>query len=144
MELEEQIKLTVEGCGASLYDITTARENNNNIFRIFITTPDGVNLDKCEEVSRMIAPILDINEPMNGKYFLEVSSPGIERKLKKFEHFQASVGELVKGKEYSTEKFDGKVISVDEDKNITFEDADGDTFTINYDDILSASTYYNF
>jgi ribosome maturation factor RimP len=144
MELEEQIKLTVEGCGVSLYDITTARENNNNIFRIFITSPDGINLDKCEEVSRMIAPILDINEPMNGKYFLEVSSPGIERKLKKFEHFASSVGELVKGKEYSTEKFDGKVISVDDEQNITFEDVDGDRFTINYDDILSASTYYNF
>jgi ribosome maturation factor RimP len=144
MDLEEQIKLTVEGCGVTLYDIATARENNNNIFRIFITSADGISLDICEEVSRMIAPILDINEPMNGKYFLEVSSPGIERKLKKFEHFQASVGELVKGKEYSTEKFDGKVICVDDEKNITFEDSEGDQFTINYDDILSASTYFNF
>lgn len=144
MTLEEQIKLTVEGCGVALYDITNTRENDNNIFRIYITSPDGVNLDKCEEVSRMIAPILDINEPMRGKYFLEVSSPGIERKLKTLEHMKASVGELIKGKEYSTEKFDGKLISVDENNNCTFEDSDGDTFTINYDDILSASTYYNF
>jgi len=144
MTLEEQIKLTVEGCGVALYDITNIRENDNNIFRIYITSPDGINLDKCEEVSRMIAPILDINEPMRGKYFLEVSSPGIERKLKTLEHMKASVGELIKGKEYSTEKFDGKLISVDDEKNCTFEDSDGDTFTINYDDILSASTYYNF
>lgn len=144
MELEEQIKITVEGCGVQLYDVATTRENDNNIFRVYITSPDGINLDKCEEVSRMIAPIMDLNEPMRGKYFLEVSSPGIERKLKIFEHMKASVGELVKGKEYSTEKFDGKVISVDDKKNITFEDKDGDTFIINYDDILSASTYYNF
>ena len=144
MTLEEQIKLTVEGCGASLYDIASVRENDNNIYRIYVTTPDGVNLDKCEEISRMIAPILDLNEPMRGKYFLEVSSPGIERKLKTLEHMKASVGELIKGKEYSTEKFDGKLISVDENNNCTFEDSDGDQFTINYDDILSASTYYNF
>ena len=144
MTLEEQIKLTVEGCGVALYDIAQVRENDNNIYRIYITSPDGINLDKCEEVSRMIAPILDLDEPMRGKYFLEVSSPGIERKLKTLDHMKASVGELIKGKEYSTEKFDGKLLSVDEDNNCTFEDSDGDQFTINYDDILSASTYYNF
>ena len=144
MDLEEQIKLTVEGCGAKLYDIVTLRENNNNIFRISITSPDGVTLDKCEEVSRMVAPILDINEPMSGKYSLEVSSPGIERKLKTFDHMQNSVGEFVKGKEYSTETFNGKLINVDEDKNCTFEDNNGETFVINYDNILSASTYYEW
>jgi ribosome maturation factor RimP len=144
MELEEQIKLTVEGCGVSLYDIVNVRENDNNIYRIYITSPDGVNLDKCEEISKLIAPILDVNEPMRGKYFLEVSSPGIERKLKTKEHLQASIGELIKGKEYSTEKFDGKLISFDEEDNFTFEDEDGDQFKINYSDILSCSTYYDW
>lgn len=97
MELEEEIKIVVEGCGMSLYDIVQVKENDNNIYRIYITSPDGVSLDKCEEISRMVAPILDIKEPMRGKYLLEVSSPGIERKLKKLEHLQSSVGENVKG-----------------------------------------------
>jgi ribosome maturation factor RimP len=144
MELEESIKIAVEGCGVRLYDVVTTRENDNNIFRIYITAPDGVSLDQCTQVSQMVSPLLDINEPMNGKYNLEVSSPGIERKLKTLEHMKASVGEFVRGKEYSTEKFDGKLISVDEDKNCTFEDNDGEQFTINYDDILSASTYYKW
>jgi ribosome maturation factor RimP len=144
MELEDQIKLTVEGCGVKLYDIVQVRENDSNIYRILITSADGINLEKCEEVSRLVSPILDVNEPMRGDYFLEVSSPGIERKLKTLEHLQASVGENVKGKEYSTEKFKGKLIGFDEANNFTFEDEDGDQFTINYDDILSCSTYFNW
>ncbi|MFY4786014.1 ribosome maturation factor RimP, partial [Aliarcobacter butzleri] len=82
---EEQIKLIVEDNGLKLYDIVTVRENDRNIFRVVVTSSGGVNLDKCAEISRMISPILDIEEPMNGVYNLEVSSPGIERKLKKKE-----------------------------------------------------------
>jgi ribosome maturation factor RimP len=43
MTLEEQIKLTVEGCGVSLYDIAQVRENNSNIYRVYITSTDGVS-----------------------------------------------------------------------------------------------------
>jgi ribosome maturation factor RimP len=144
MDLEAQIKLTVEGCGVSLYDIVQVQENGSNIYRIYITSQDGITLDKCEEISKLIAPILDLDEPMRGKYFLEVSSPGIERKIKKVEHLRGSVGELIRGKEYSTEKFQGKLLSFDENDNFTFEDEDGDQFIINYGDILSCSTYYNW
>ena len=90
MNLEEQIKLIVENSGLKLYDIVTKKEHERNIFRVVVTSKDGVNLDKCAEISRLISPILDIDEPMGGKYNLEVSSPGIERKLKKPEHFIAS------------------------------------------------------
>ena len=143
MELEEQIKIAVEGCGVYLYDIVMARDNGDNIYRVNITSSDGINLDKCEEVSKMISPILDINEPMRGKYRLEVSSPGIERKLLKKEHFLGSIGEKIKGKEYSTETFRGTLLSIDGD-NYTFESDDKEIFTIEYDNILSAATYYDW
>ena len=84
MNLEESIEMTIQGCGAELYDIVTTREHDRRIYRIFITSKDGINLDKCAEVSRLISPILDIDEPLSGEYALEVSSPGIERKLKKY------------------------------------------------------------
>jgi ribosome maturation factor RimP len=87
---------------------------------------------------------LDPSEPGGGDCFLEVSSPGVERKLKTIEHLKASVGERVKGKEYSTEKFAGKLLGFDEEDNFTFEDDDGDQFTINYGDILSCATYYQW
>ncbi len=143
MNLEEQIKIAVEGCGVNLYDIVTTKENSDNIFRVYINSTNGITLEQCEQVSRMISPILDINEPMKGKYRLEVSSPGIERKLTKKEHFAGSIGEKIKGKEYSTEKFKGKLLSFEND-TLTLEDDDKEIFTIKLDDILSASTYYDW
>ena len=143
MDLEQQIKIAVEGCGVYLYDVVNAREHEDNIYRVSITSPDGINLDKCQEVSKMISPILDINEPMRGKYKLEVSSPGIQRKLVKKEHFLGSVGENIKGKNFSTEPFKGKLMSID-GETYTFQTDDGETFILNYDDILSASTYYDW
>ena len=100
MSLEESIKLAVESLGANLYDIVNAKEHDRNIFRVLITAENGISLDKCAEISRMISPILDVDEPMGGEYILEVSSPGIERKLRKKDHFLGSVGEKVKIKKY--------------------------------------------
>jgi len=143
MNLEESIKIAVQGCEVELYDIVTTKEHNNNIFRIYITSKDGINLDKCAEVSRMVSPILDLDEPINGKYNLEVSSAGIERKLKTLHHFICSVGEKVKIKEYSTEIFKGELIQASEDGSLKIKD-DTQIYPIKFDDVLSASTYYEW
>ncbi len=143
MTLEEQIKIAVEGCDVSLYEITNAKDNDSNIFRVTITAVGGITHDKCQEISKIISPLLDIQEPMKGKYLLEVSSPGIERKLKSLEHVQASVGENIKGKEYSSESFKGKLISV-EDDILTVLDEQNEKFKIAYNDVLSISTYYEW
>ncbi|PRM92079.1 ribosome maturation factor RimP [Arcobacter cryaerophilus gv. occultus] len=142
MNLEEQIKLIVENSGLKLYDIVTKKEHERNIFRVIVTSKDGVNLDKCAEISRLISPILDIDEPMGGKYNLEVSSPGIERKLKKPEHFISSIGELVKVKNIETDLLKGELLSADNSK-ITIKTEFGDE-EITYDNILSAATYFEW
>ncbi len=142
MNLEESIKLTVESLGVELYDITTAREHSDTIYRVSITHKDGVNLDKCAEVSRMISPILDLDEPLGGNYKLEVSSPGIERKLKSTNHFIASIGENVKVKDIATEVYKGKLTNADKEK-ITIETEFG-VETIEYASILSAATYFEW
>jgi len=144
MQLEEQIKLAVESCGVTLYEIGTAKDNDENIFRVTVTAAGGISLDKCQEISKMISPILDINEPMRAKYRLEVSSPGIERKLKSIDHIKASIGENIKLKEYSTETFKGKLISVSDDDTLIFEDSDNNEIKIKYDDVLSCATYYEW
>ncbi|MCG3662728.1 ribosome maturation factor RimP [Aliarcobacter butzleri] len=142
MSLEESIKLTVESLGAKLYDISTLREHDKNIFRVSITCVGGVNLDKCAEISRMLSPILDVEEPINGEYLLEVSSPGIERKLKKVDHFLASIGEKVKVKNFATEVFKGKLICADEEKIVIKTEFGNEELT--YDNILSAATYFEW
>ena len=142
MTLEESIEMTVKGCGVELYDIVTTKEHERNIFRIFITSPEGVNLDKCAEVSRLVSPILDIDEPMGGKYNLEVSSPGIERKLKKTQHYKASIGDKVKVKDFDKNTLTGELIAAD-DNEITIKTEHGEEI-ITYDEISSASTYYEW
>ena len=142
-ELEESIKLTVQGAGCKLYDIVNTREHKQNILRIYITKDGGVNIDDCASISRMLSPLLDIHEPMNGKYLLEVSSPGLERKLKTLNHFINSIGDMVKVKEFSTEVFKGKLLSASEDGNIVLQlENSKETVDIKYEDILSASTYF--
>lgn len=142
MNLEESIKLAVESLGARVYDISTLKEHDKNIFRVSVTAQVGISLDKCAEISRMISPILDVEEPMNGEYVLEVSSPGIERKLKKKEHFICSVGEKVKVKDFSTDVFKGTLIAADEDKIVIQTEFGEEELT--YDNILSAATYFEW
>ena len=142
MSLEESIKLAVESLGANLYDIVTVKEHDKNIFRVLVTAENGISLDKCAEISRMISPILDVDEPMGGEYILEVSSPGIERKLRKKEHFIASVGEKVKIKNFATETYKGELISADNEKIVVKTEFGEEEIT--YDNILAAATYFEW
>lgn len=113
-ELESKIKILVESLGFGLYEILNVKENENQILRICITKATGsVNLDDCQEVSLAISPLLDVEIPESQKYFLEVSSPGIERNLKNLEHYKGAINELVKIKTMDKKEFKGKLLSVD-------------------------------
>lgn len=140
--LEETIKLTVESLGASLYDIVTVNEHGRTIYRVLVTKEGGISLDKCAEISRMISPILDVDEPLSGDYILEVSSPGIERKLRTLDHFKASIGENVKVKDIANEVFKGELLSVSDD-SITLKTEFGEEI-VSYDSIISGSTYFEW
>lgn len=140
---KESIKSIVEGCGVKLYDIETVSENEQKIFRIYITSEGGVSLDKCAEVTRVLSPIFDVEPPVSGAYTLEVSSPGIERPLKKDEHFSGSIGEMVKIKLINTDTIIGKLQSF-EDGKITLIEDDGEVTTILQEDIDKARTYYKW
>jgi len=142
MNLEESIEIAVQGCGAEIYDIVTLKENDKNVFRIYVTAKDGISLDKCAEISRMISPILDIEEPMKGNYNLEVSSPGIERKLKRPQHYKASIGEKVKLKDFNKDTIKGELIFAD-DNEIKIKTEHGEEI-IAYDEISTATTYFEW
>ncbi|MDX9795289.1 MAG: ribosome maturation factor RimP [Arcobacteraceae bacterium] len=142
MTLEESIQIAVEGCGVSLYDIVNLKENDNNIYRVYITSSEGISLDKCAEVSRQISPLLDVHEPLSGKYNLEVSSPGIERKLKKPAHFKTSINENIRIKDFEKNILEGKLLRAD-DNEIVLQTEHGEEI-ISYDEISLASTYYEW
>ena len=128
----------VRECGVELYDSEITNENGRTIFRVYITKNGGVSLDDCEKVSRLLSPIFDVTPPVSGDYNLEVSSPGLERKLSKPSHFKVSVGELVKV-QTEAEKIAGRLVKAD-DESIAIENEDG-IFEINVCEIKKAKTY---
>jgi len=109
---EARLKALVEDTGATLYDTETTVEDGRKIFRIFITCKEGVTLEMCSTLTHILSPILDLEPPISGQYYLEVSSPGLERKLTKPEHFTLSVGAMVRLKTFAKETLEGKLTGV--------------------------------
>jgi ribosome maturation factor RimP len=79
-----------------VFDLDVVREGPRTLIRIFLDREGGIRLGECESFSRKIGAALDVDDPMPGPYVLEVSSPGINRKLTKPAHFAASAGKRVK------------------------------------------------
>ena len=132
----------VESCGVSVYDTEVVTEFEKRIFRLYITSKEGISLDKCAEVSRILSPIFDVEPPLEGEYTFEVSSPGIERKLVKQEHFIASIGEKVKIKLKDKEKFVGVLEKFEND--VLFVRVDKDVREIPLESIDKARTYFEW
>ena len=84
----------LEGTDLTLVDVEYVREKDWYL-RIFIDKEGGVEIDDCQLVSEKLTTILDEKDPIKDKYFLEVSSPGIERKLTRDFHFDYAMGEKV-------------------------------------------------
>ena len=125
-----------------MYDTEVVTEFEKRIFRLYITSKEGISLDKCAEVSRILSPIFDVEPPLEGEYTLEVSSPGIERKLLKPEHFTASIGEKVKIKLKDKEKFIGILESFE--NNLASIRAENELKSISLDSIEKARTYFEW
>ena len=85
--------------GYELADLELKLGARDGIVRVFIDRhPEGIDLEDCEAVSRQVSSVLDVEDPIPGHYTLEVSSPGLDRKLTKPDHFQRFMGEEVKVK----------------------------------------------
>lgn len=84
-----------EANGFYLYDIEYLKEGGVWFLRVYIDKEGGISLDECEVFSRALSDVLDEKDPIDKNYYLEVSSPGIERKLKTEEHFKRYMGETV-------------------------------------------------
>ncbi len=97
-KVAELIKDTIENIGYNLYDVEYAKEGPNYYLRIYIDNQKGIDLNDCEKVSNEINDVLDKADYIKEQYFLEVSSPGVERKLRKDEHLKQNIGKQVEAK----------------------------------------------
>jgi len=120
VELANLIEPTIEQLGYELSDLELKLGGRDGIVRVFIDKPDGVDLSDCEIVSRQLSAILDVEDPLPGHYRLEVSSPGLDRKLTKPAHFQRFLGETVRVKlrfpVAGRRNFRGTLCSADDEK----------------------------
>lgn len=146
MSLETDIANMAASLGLDVYDTVSTSRDGDAIFEVMVTSKEtgSVGLDTCAELSHLLSPLLDVTPPMKGEYRLEVGTPGIERKLKTIEHFENSLGELVKATLIAGDFFKGKLLKV-EGENITLDDVDSkkeQTFT--FGEIQKARTYFEW
>lgn len=96
--VENLLQDKITELGYELYDVEYAKEGKNYFLRIFIDNEKGIDLNDCEKVNDGIMDLLDEADYIKEQYFLEVSSPGIERVLRKDKHLDSAMGEEVEVK----------------------------------------------
>jgi len=140
-DIVEEIALPiVEGAGLELVDVEYKKEGANWFLRVFIDKPEGVDIDDCGRVSEQLSDKLDEIDPIPTSYFLEVSSPGAERPLKKPTDYERAIGKHVYITTY--EPIDGQktfegVLSAYDGTTVTIEEAKA-TKTLSAEAIASA------
>lgn len=97
---EELVMPIIEKEEFELVDVEYKKEGSNWYLRIYIDKPGGITLDDCQKVSEQLSDKLDEVDPIKENYFLEVSSPGLDRPLKKESDFERFKGEIVEVKLY--------------------------------------------
>ena len=121
--VREAIEPTVTELGYRIWDVVYSKIGGDYHLEITIDNDEGIDIDDCEKVHRAIDPILDECDPIEGFYYLEVSSPGIERELRTDEHIAASIGQKVEAKLFTAKdgkksfvgiltEFDGERVSI--------------------------------
>jgi ribosome maturation factor RimP len=120
-----------------LVDVEYVKEAGNWYLRIYVDKDGGITIDDCELVSRALEAILDEKDPIKDPYILEVSSPGLDRPLKKEKDYKRSIGKLVEIKLYKqldgNKEFMGNLVEYTSD-TVTIE-SDTDNITFNRKDI---------
>ena len=141
--VETLIKPMIENIGYDLYDVEYVKEGKNFFLRIFIDSENGINLDDCEKVNNEIVEKLDEADYIKEAYFLEVSSSGIERVLRKDNHLQKNIGKevfvkLFKKDEKGKKEYQGILNEFDSEKVVI------DNTNIERKNIAQMKTIYNW
>lgn len=121
MELETPLRSLLSPLGLELYDLELVK----GTLQVTVTRAGGVDLESLTKANRVISEWLDENDPIPGRYTLDVASPGLERRLRTPAHFATTVGEVVTLRERregeSTRRLEGTVVAADED-TVTLDD----------------------
>jgi ribosome maturation factor RimP len=140
----------VAALGLDLYDVELNGAGPARTLRVTVAQPagasGGIDLDAITDVTRAISPALDASPALSGPYLLEVSSPGVERTLRRPEHFRGAVGETVTVKfhtEAGPRRVRGTLVEADDDRCVVATD-DGEPETIALHDVTNAHTIFEW
>lgn len=144
--LTRLIEPAVEALGYELVLLEFSAGLSSGVLRLYIDHPEGIALEDCESVSREIAALLDVEDPIQKAYQLEVSSPGMDRPLVKPEHFQRFAGEKVRVQLLAPvsgrKKLLGKLLGIE--AGLVIVDVDGQRFEVPLNDIDRARLVPDF
>lgn len=127
--VEQLIFNTINSLGYNLYDVEYIKEGKDYFLRVYIDKKEGIDLTDCEKVSEAISDMLDKADYIKESYFLEISSPGIERILRKDKHLQENINNKIQIKLFKPidkkrqvigilKDFDEAYIKIEIDKNV--------------------------
>ena len=147
-KVEELLKETIEKLGYNLYDVEYVKEGPNYYLRVYIDNEKGIDLNDCEKVSNAIDEMLDEANIIKDQYYLEVSSPGIERVLRKDRHLQENIGnqieiKLFKKDEKGNKDYIGELLKFDQEV-VSIKTSEEDEIQIERKNISQIKTVYNW
>lgn len=129
-----------------LDDLEISGSDRGRLIRVIVDAEGGVGVDRLAETSRAVSRMLDAHDPFDGAYTLEVTSPGLERKLRRPRHYEKSIGKLVTVKHRTesgaTERHRG-VLTAADDQGCVVE-VDGEAHRLAYADVTSAQTVFEW
>jgi len=142
-QLAELLAPTVSALGYELLGVEYIAQGKHSIVRIFIDSENGINLDDCQLVSGQVSGLLDVEDPIQGEYNLEVSSPGSDRPLFTIEHFKQFTGQPVSirfnGMVEKRRKLKGNIVTA-ENGTVTISELGTELeFTFDFDEIEKAT-----
>ena len=119
-QLQTLIEPTIHGLGCELVGCELVGRDGGSLLRIYVDSEAGVTLDICEAVSRQVSAVLDVEDPIRGRYTLEVSSPGSDRPLFKLAHYQRFIGRKIKLRlriaQHEQRNFKGELCAVEDEQ----------------------------
>lgn len=138
--------------GLELVDLEYHREGRNMVLRLFIDKDGGITLDDCADVSRELSELLDVHDIIADHYTLEVSSPGLNRPLKKAADYERYLGRMIKVRTFELladdegnrrKTFTGELLGLEE-KEVKIRLTEGQTARIPLEKIAKANLEFEF
>ena len=141
-QTESLILPILEKYGFELYDVEYVKEGSTNYLRAYIDKPGGIAVNDCETVSRALSDLLDKEDYIADSYILEVSSPGLDRELKKPKDFQREQGKLVDVSLFA--QLDGEKVITGQLKSYDGENVTVDERVIPMDKVAKVNLHIDF